>query len=188
MRFAVFFCTRASACVIGVPGGVVPPHTHTYAQTSPSLSYASIHRHNAAQGYAFCALEETEMYVPPSLQGSGLTRALCRTRWMLAQSLGASHVISPCSSSVALSSATFHAAREKLGYRLGDGYYQLCVHTMTKQSHVALPSTCFETSTCCVQPQHGQAPPESVQEEVMAVEEGVRECQRQPKREVRALQ
>ena len=128
------------------------------------------------------------MYVPPSLQGSGLTRALCRTRWMLAQSLGASHVISPCSSSVALSSATFHAAREKLGYRLGDGYYQLCVHTMTKQSHVALPSTCFETSTCCVQPQHGQAPPESVQEEVMAAEEGVRECQRQPKREVRALQ
>ena len=44
VRFAVFFCTRASACVIGVPGGVVPPHTHThtYAQTSPSLSYASI--------------------------------------------------------------------------------------------------------------------------------------------------
>ena len=162
--------------------------THTHVRANLTVFDLCIHRHNAAQGYAFCALEETEMYVPPSLQGSGLTRALCRTRWMLAQSLGASHVISPRSSSVALSSATFHAAREKLGYRLGDGYYQLCVHTMTKQSHVALPSTCFETSTCCVQPQHGQAPPESVQEEVTAVTEDVQECQRQPNRQVRALQ
>ena len=113
------------------------------------------------------------MYVSSSLQGSGLTRALCRTRWMLAQSLGASHVISPCSSSEALSSSTFNAAREKLGYRLGDGYYQLCVHTMTKQSHVALPSTGFETSLCCVECQHGQAPTESVQVKVTASENAV---------------
>lgn len=86
-----------------------------------------------AREFAKVTVEETVMAVAPGFKGSGLTRALCRSRWLLASALGATHVTSSWpESGVSALHTSAHAAREKLGYVYrADGRYELALKGST---------------------------------------------------------